>query len=93
MHWIFPGTTPDEGYGIHAVYVKEEPATEDEHKELDEAVYFGCEIIVNGEDLWITGRTVPGLHAPAAVPHLVFGRNEPVVQHFHTLFHEATASP
>jgi phenylpropionate dioxygenase-like ring-hydroxylating dioxygenase large terminal subunit len=93
VHWIFPGTTPDEGYGIHAVYVKEEPATDDERKELDEAVYFGCEIIVNGEDLWITGQTVPGLHAPAAVPHLVFGRNEPVVQHFHALFHEATAAP
>lgn len=91
VHWIFPGATPDEGYGIHAVYVKEAPATEDARKELDAAVYFGCEVIVNGEDLWVTGQSLPGLHAPAALPHLVFGRNEPVVQHFHQRFREATS--
>ncbi len=92
VHWIYPGANPDEGYGVHAVYVAEEPATDAQRKELDEAVYFGCEVIVNGEDLWITGQSLPGLHAPAAIPHLVFGRNEPVVQHFHACFREAITS-
>jgi phenylpropionate dioxygenase-like ring-hydroxylating dioxygenase large terminal subunit len=92
VHWIYPGFTPDEGYGIHAVYVAEEPPTDEERKQLDEAVYFGCEVIVNGEDLWITGRSLPGLHAPAAIPHMVFGRNEPVVQHFHACFRDAISA-
>ncbi len=92
VHSIFPGPTPDEGYGIHTVYVAEQPSTEEERKALDEAVYFGCEIIVNGEDFWITGQSLPGLHAPAAVPHVVFGRNEPVVQHFHSRFREAIST-
>jgi phenylpropionate dioxygenase-like ring-hydroxylating dioxygenase large terminal subunit len=92
VHWVFPGITPDEGYGIHAVYVAEEPVTDEERKALDDAVYFGCEIIVNGEDYWVTGQSLPGLHAPAAVPHLVFGRNEPVVQHFHTRFRNAISN-
>jgi choline monooxygenase len=93
VHWIYPGANPDEGYGVHAVYVAEEPATEAQRKALDEAVYFGCEVIVNGEDLWVTGQSLPGLRAPAAIPHVVFGRNEPVVQHFHTRFREAIKSP
>lgn len=89
VHWIHPGATPDEGYGIHAVYVAQEPPDDEERKKLDQAVHFGCEVIVNGEDLWVTGRSLPGLHAPAAIPHVVFGRNEPVVQHFHSRFREA----
>jgi choline monooxygenase len=92
VHSIFPGPTPDEGYGIHTVYVAEQPSTEEDRKALDEAVYFGCETIVNGEDFWITGQSLPGLHAPAAVPHVVFGRNEPVVQHFHSRFREAIST-
>ena len=55
---------------------------------LDESVRFGCEDIVNAEDLWITGQSEPGLRAPGSPGYVVFGRNEPVVQHFHTRFRE-----
>lgn len=89
VYWIFPGTSPDEGYGMHAVYVKEKPETDEARKELDAAIEFGCETIVNGEDLWVTGQSLPGMRAPAAPPYVVFGRNEPVVQHFHACFRNA----
>lgn len=87
-YWILPGARPDEGYGIHAVYVREQPATDEERAALDAAVQFGCETVVNGEDLWITGQSEPGLRAPASPGHVLFGRNEPVVQHFHTRYRE-----
>ncbi|HUJ65919.1 MAG TPA: SRPBCC family protein, partial [Acidimicrobiales bacterium] len=88
-YWILPGRHPGEGHGIHAVYVAERPRTEEERTDLDEAVRFGCEDIVNGEDLWITGRSEPGLRAPASPGYVLFGRNEPVVQHFHGLYRHA----
>ena len=91
VYWILPGRHPAEGCGIHAVYVAQQPETDEERKKLDEAVRFGCENVVNGEDLWITGKSEPGLRAEAAPGHVVFGRNEPVVQHFHTLYREQTA--
>lgn len=88
VYWIFPGRTPDEGYGRHAVYVRHQPETDQERAKLDEAVRFGCEDIVNAEDLWITGQSEPGLRAPGSPGYVIFGRNEPVVQHFHTRFRE-----
>jgi hypothetical protein len=51
-------------------------------------VYFGCETIINREDLWVSARSEPGLHAPAAPGTLLFGRNEPSVQHFHRIYTE-----
>jgi len=89
VHWIYPGSTPDEGWGVHAVYVSDDPVDDDARKALDDAIYFGCEIVVNGEDLWVTGQSLPGMKAPGAAPHVVFGRNEPVVQHFHRRFSDA----
>jgi hypothetical protein len=91
VHWIYPGRSPEEGYGIHAVYVREEPATDEELKKLDAAILFGCEDIVNAEDFWVTGQTIPGMRAPGRPDHLVFGRNEPAVQHFHRHFRAAVA--
>lgn len=88
VYWIFPGARSDEGYGVHAVYVRELPATDEERAQLDEAVRFGCEDIVDAEDLWITSQSEPGLRAPASPGYVVFGRNEPVVQHFHTRYRE-----
>jgi phenylpropionate dioxygenase-like ring-hydroxylating dioxygenase large terminal subunit len=91
VYWVFPGRAPDEGYAIHAVYVAEEPRTDEERKKLDEAITFGCETVVTGEDLWIAGQSALGFRAPARSDHVVFGRNEPVVQHFHRCF-EADAA-
>ncbi|HEY3879300.1 MAG TPA: SRPBCC family protein, partial [Trebonia sp.] len=88
VYWILPGTRSDEGHGLHAVYVRDQPETEQERAALDEAVRFGCEDIVNAEDLWITGQSEPGLRAPGGPGYVVFGRNEPVVQHFHARFRE-----
>lgn len=44
---------------------------------------------MNAEDFWVTGQTIPGLRAPGRIDHLVFGRNEPVIQHFHNCFRAA----
>ena len=89
VHWVFPGDTPFDGEGMHAVYVAEQPAREEDRKALDEAIFFGCEVVVNGEDLWVTGQSELGMRAPAAADHVVFGRNEPAVQHFHDHFRRA----
>lgn len=91
VYWIYPGRTPDEGRGVHAVYLRREPETDEELKILDAAIRFGCEQIVDGEDFWVTGQSVPNMRAPGRPPHLVFGRNEPAVQHFHRHFAEAVA--
>ncbi len=88
VYWILPGSKPDGGHGIHAVYVRHQPETDEERAKLDESVRFGCEDIVNAEDLWITGQSEPGLRAPGSPGYVVFGRNEPVVQHFHARFRE-----
>ena len=92
VYWVFPGRTPGEGYAVHAVYVAEEPKTDEERKKLDEAILFGCETVVTNEDLWIAGQSEGALRAPAAPDHLVFGRNEPVVQHFHRCFQADSAA-
>ncbi|MFI5046199.1 MAG: aromatic ring-hydroxylating dioxygenase subunit alpha [Acidimicrobiia bacterium] len=89
VHWVFPGDTPFDGEGMHAVYVAEQPEREEDRKALDEAIFFGCEVVVNGEDLWVTGQSELGMRAPAAADHVVFGRNEPAVQHFHNEFRRA----
>ena len=78
-----------EGQALHTTFIAREPETDEELKALEEAVYFGCEIVINGEDLWVTERTLPGFRAAAAPKSVIFGRNEPAVQHFHRLFHEA----
>lgn len=91
VHWIYPGRIPEEGNGVHAVYLREEPTDDEELKKLEEAIRFGCEDIVDAEDFWVTSQTIPGMRAPARQPHLVFGRNEPAVQHFHRQFTEAVA--
>lgn len=92
VYWVFPGRTPYEGYAVHAVYVAEEPETDEDRKTLDDAIFFGCETVVTNEDLWIAGQSALGLRAPAAPAHLVFGRNEPVVQHFHRCFQADAAT-
>jgi len=92
VFWVLPGRNPWEGQALHATFVARGPETDEERKALEEAVYFGCETIINGEDLWVTGRTLPGFRAAAAPKSVIFGRNEPAVQHFHRLYREATDS-
>lgn len=89
VYWLLPGRHPWEGQALHATYISQEPETDEEMKALQEAVRFGCEDVIDAEDLWVTARSEPGLHAPAAPRSLLFGRNEPAVQHFHRLYREA----
>ena len=90
VFWVLPGQNPWEGQALHATYVAREPETDEELKALEEAVYFGCEMIINREDLWVTARSLPGFRAEAAPRSVIFGRNEPAVQHFHRLYRAAT---
>jgi hypothetical protein len=83
---------PDEGYGVHAVHVPKEPETDEELKRLDEIIRFGCENVVQAEDFWVTGQTIPGMRAPGRADHVVYGRNEPAVQHFHNCYREVVAT-
>ena len=93
VYWIFPGRTPEEGYAVHAVYVAEPPGDDVARKQLDEAISFGCQTVVQQEDLWIAGQSEAAFRAPGRADHVVFGRNEPVVQHFHRCFEADAADP
>jgi hypothetical protein len=78
---VFPGETLHETVALHYAYRQEIPDTEAERKELEELVRFACQSVVDGEDYRMAELTERSLHSPSAPKTLVFGRNEPVMQH------------
>jgi len=56
-----------------------------ERDRLAEMAPWICETVVDGEDFWVAARTEPGLRT-GLVDTVVFGRNEPALQHLHRGF-------
>jgi phenylpropionate dioxygenase-like ring-hydroxylating dioxygenase large terminal subunit len=78
---VFPGPSVHETVALHYAYRREAPATEAEATELEEQVRWACQTVVDGEDYAMAARAGEGLRAPFRPKTLVFGRNEPVMQH------------
>jgi phenylpropionate dioxygenase-like ring-hydroxylating dioxygenase large terminal subunit len=77
---VYPGETVHETLAIHYAYCKEAPPA-DKAEEMAAAVRWACQTVVDGEDYMMAERAGAGLRAPFTPKTLVFGRNEPVMQH------------
>lgn len=92
VYWLMPGDSPGHCRALHITYVPRVPEDPAQRAALDQAIEHGCQNVVEKEDFWITSLTEPGWRAPAAARTVVFGRNEPALQHFHKLY-EAVTGP
>ncbi|MDT3443257.1 MULTISPECIES: aromatic ring-hydroxylating dioxygenase subunit alpha [unclassified Pseudofrankia] len=78
---IYPGQGLHETVALHYAYRRELPDSPQEAKELEEAVRWACQTVVDKEDYEMATRAGLGLRSPFVPKTLVFGRNEPVMQH------------
>jgi phenylpropionate dioxygenase-like ring-hydroxylating dioxygenase large terminal subunit len=69
---------------LHTAYVRPD-LPEAERAEASEMIRWICSTVVDGEDFWVAGRTEPGLRTGVSET-VVFGRNEPALQHLHRGF-------
>lgn len=77
---VYPGASPHDTVALHYAYRKEAPAPE-EIEELEEQVRWACRTVVDGEDYAMAQRAGIGLRSAVTPQSLVYGRNEPVLQH------------
>ena len=75
---------------VHTAYMRP-GLPEAEQQRLAEMAPWICETVVDGEDFWVAGRTEPGLRT-GLVDTVLFGRNEPALQHLHRGFADARAA-
>jgi phenylpropionate dioxygenase-like ring-hydroxylating dioxygenase large terminal subunit len=78
---IYPGENVHETVALHYAYRREPPASPEEEKELEEQIRWACHTVVDNEDYAMAARAGLGLRSPFTPKTLVFGRNEPVMQH------------
>ena len=77
---IYPGDDAHQTVALHHAYRRQAP-TPQEAKDLEEQVRWACQTVVDNEDYAMAARAGAGLRAPFLPQSLVFGRNEPVMQH------------
>jgi choline monooxygenase len=90
---VYPGDDVRETVALHFAYTRELPTSEQERKDLEEQVFWACRTVVDGQDYAVAERTAPGLYSPSAPKTLVFGRNEPVMQHMAIALRRAIGLP
>lgn len=77
---IYPGPGQHETVAWHHTYRRQPPAPE-EAKELEAQVFWACQTVVDKEDYAMAAQVGAGLLSPFVPETMVFGRNEPVMQH------------
>jgi choline monooxygenase len=82
--WQILPTGPGTSEVVHTAYMRP-GLPQAEQDRLAEMAPWICETVVDGEDFWVAGRTEPGLRT-GLVDTVVFGRNEPALQHLHQGF-------
>jgi choline monooxygenase len=82
--WQILPTGPGTSEVVHTAYMRP-GLPQAEQDRLAEMAPWICESVVDGEDFWVAGRTEPGLRT-GLVDTVVFGRNEPALQHLHRGF-------
>ncbi len=90
---VYPGDNIHETVALHQAYRREPPADEQEVKELEEQIRWACRTVVDNEDYAIAARADTGLRSPFTPKTLVFGRNEPVMQHMAVNLRRALGLP
>jgi phenylpropionate dioxygenase-like ring-hydroxylating dioxygenase large terminal subunit len=74
----------------HSTYLRPGLSPDELSKAVDMTPWV-CETVVDGEDFWVAGRTEPGIRT-GMLDKVVFGRNEPALQHLHRTFQSALAA-
>lgn len=69
---------------LHTAYVRPDLSQEARDKAKEQILWI-CKGVVDAEDFWVAARTEPGLRT-GIVKNVVFGRNEPALQHLHRGF-------
>jgi hypothetical protein len=84
---VFPGKTPDESVMHASLYIPEPAATDKAKRHWDRNMKLLLDT-VEKEDFPLGEDMQRGFHSDAQ-DHLLFGRNEPALAHFHRSVHEA----
>lgn len=82
--WQILPLTASTSQVLHTAYVRPDLAQETRDK-AEQQIEWICKGVVDKEDFWVAGRTEPGLRT-GILPSVVFGRNEPALQHLHRGF-------
>jgi phenylpropionate dioxygenase-like ring-hydroxylating dioxygenase large terminal subunit len=82
--WQIVPVAPDRSEVVHTAYARPDLA-DLERERLAEMAPWICDTVVDGEDFWVAGRTEPGIRT-GLVDTVMFGRNEPALQHLHRGF-------
>lgn len=88
--WQILPTGPTSCQVLHTAYVRPD-LDEAARKKASEQIDWICKGVVDAEDFWVAGRSSAGM-ATGVMPNVVFGRNEPALQHLHRSFHEVLAA-
>lgn len=88
--WQILPITPVRSEVIHTQYIRPD-LPEADRQRLAEMAPWICETVVDGEDFWVASRTEPGMRT-GLVDTVLFGRNEPALQHLHRGFASAIES-
>lgn len=80
IYTIYPGESIHETVAMHYVYGRKAP-TPDEVDELEKEIRWACQTVVDNEDYAMAAHVGAAMRSPYTPETLVFGRNEPVMQH------------
>jgi hypothetical protein len=69
---------------LHTAYVRPDLSQAARDK-AQEQIGWICKGVVDLEDFWVAARTEPGI-STGVLKTVVFGRNEPALQHLHRCF-------
>ena len=69
---------------LHTAYVRPD-LTQAAREKAQEQIAWICKGVVDTEDFWVAARTEPGI-STGILQTVVFGRNEPALQHLHRHF-------
>jgi phenylpropionate dioxygenase-like ring-hydroxylating dioxygenase large terminal subunit len=87
--WQILPLTASTSQVLHTAYVRPDLAQEARDK-AEQQIEWICKGVVDKEDFWVASRTEPGMRT-GILPSVVFGRNEPALQHLHRGFAAALA--
>ncbi|WP_419919802.1 aromatic ring-hydroxylating oxygenase subunit alpha [Candidatus Poriferisocius sp.] len=78
---LFPGPTPDTSLTIQSILCRDEPSTDTERRAAEQ---FSALVLraVRDEDYWV-GFQIQNALKSGAMSEVLFGRNEPSLQHYH----------
>jgi phenylpropionate dioxygenase-like ring-hydroxylating dioxygenase large terminal subunit len=82
--WQILPVTSSTSQVLHTAYVRPDLTTEERDK-AQQQIQWICQGVVDKEDFWVAARTEPGIRT-GLVQNVVFGRNEPALQHLHRAF-------